>query len=46
MELHPKSVLWQMRLGVKAFSAARVAAARLEVEKEEARVGRLVRTPP
>ena len=38
MELHPKSILWQERLGVKAFSAERVAAARLEADKEEARV--------
>lgn len=33
MELHPKSVLWQARLGLGGFSAARVAAAKLEVEK-------------
>jgi hypothetical protein len=33
MELHPKSVLWQVRLGAGSFSAARVAAAHLEVDK-------------
>lgn len=33
MELHPKSVLWQARLGAGSFSAARVAAAQLEVDK-------------
>ena len=34
MELHPKSVLWQVRLGVNVFSAERVAAAQLEVQKK------------
>lgn len=38
MELHPKSVLWQVRLGVNVFSAERVAAARLEVQKQLQRV--------
>ena len=36
MELHPKSILWQMRLGVGTFSKERVAAAELEVEKLKA----------
>ena len=34
MELHPKSILWQVRLGVNVFSAERVAAAKLEVHKK------------
>ena len=38
-ELHPKSVLWQARLGAGSFSAARLAQARLEVGQEEERVG-------
>ena len=33
MELHPKSVLWQADLGISGFSAERIEAARLEVEK-------------
>ena len=33
MELHPKSVLWQARLGAVCFPAERVTAARLEVDK-------------
>ena len=31
IELHPKSVLWQARLGIGGFSAERVEAAQLEV---------------
>ena len=38
MELHPKSVLWQARLGATCFSTERLAAAELEVQKEVARV--------
>ena len=34
MELHPKSILWQVRLGVNVFSAECVAAAKLEVHKK------------
>ena len=37
MQLHPKSVLWQVRLGIGGFSAERVAAARLEVEQARLR---------
>ena len=39
MELHPKSVLWQARLGVGSFSDERVAAAQLEVDKRAQRTG-------
>lgn len=35
MELHPKSILWQMRLGVGKFSRAVVEQAQLDVKKEE-----------
>ena len=38
MELHPKSVLWQAELQIGDFSEARVAAARLEVEKRRRRM--------
>ena len=37
MKLHPKSVLWQMKLGVGNFSAERVAEAQLEVEQARVR---------
>ena len=43
MELHPKSVLWQVRLGVHAFSQARVAAAELEVHKKQERASKASR---
>ena len=39
MELQPKSVLWQVRLGVSSFSSDRVEAARLAVRKACQRAG-------
>eukprot|EP00966_Prymnesium_polylepis_P293083 6769389-Prymnesium_polylepis.1 len=40
IELHPKSILWQERLGVHDFSELRVAAAKLEVRKKQERASK------